>query len=245
MTWATFPTAPSRFLPAPGNWSSAPFTILGEDEFSQPEYFTQFLLRFGLTDDVEFRVLGNGYTAVYTEPQTTGFSPIALDMKIHLWDDKREWFLPASSLEVILSTDWGSGAFSSGYQPSINLNFDFPITKTLNFEWTVGYGEVVGTLVTRSQRGNLLTRDENLNQVSFQWAFEKDLTEDLQVFVTGQTAQSVPGQSAGTTLAFGGFWRWTDRLMYFGLMGWGVTPDARKIGAQLGMGIALGRPQSR
>ena len=233
-------------LPA-GTWQFefAPFTILGEDEFSQPEYSSQFLLRFGLTDDVEFRILGNGLTVLYTEPQATGFSPVTLDMKVHLWDDKREWFLPASSLEVSLTTDWGSSEFSSGYQPTLNLNFDYPLTDSLNLEWTVGYGEALGTLDSRSQQGNPLTVDEIVNQVSFQWAFEKDLSEDFQAFVTGITSESVPGQSAGTTLAFGGFLRWSDRLMFFGLMGWGVTPDAPKIGAQLGMGIAMGKPRSK
>ena len=232
-------------LPA-GTWQLelAPFGILAEDEFSQPEFSTQFLLRYGLTDDVEFRVLGNGFTAVYTDPQTTGFSPLALDMKIHLWDDQRDWFLPASSLEVSLTTDWGSRAFSSGYQPTLSLNFDYPLTDTLNLEWTVGYGEVIGTLVARSGP-NLVTFDDNVNQASFQWSFEKDLTEDVQVFLTGQTAESVPGQSAGTALAFGGFWCTSCRFSYFGIMGWGVTPDAPKFGAQFGFGISLGKPRTR
>ncbi len=184
-----------------------PFSIMAEDEYNQPAYFTQFLLRFGLTDDVEFRILGNGFTAVYTEPQMIGFSPIALDAKVHLWDAKREWLLPASSLEVILSTDWGTPAFCDGYQPSINLNFDLPITDTLTFECTVGYGEVVGLASQRSPQGGPLTTRENVNQVSFSWSFGQDLTEDLQVFVTGITLQSEPGESAGTTLACGGFWR--------------------------------------
>ena len=73
----------------------------------------------------------------------------------------------------------------------------------------------------------------------------KELRDDLEIFVTGQTAQSVPGQSAGTALAFGGFWQQSDRLMYYGLMGWGVTPDAPVIGAQMGLGYAFGRPRKK
>jgi hypothetical protein len=221
----------------------APFGILGADRESQPEINMQFLLRFGLTDDVEFRVMGNGLTWNYTDPQFVGYSPLTLDGKVHLWDEKREWFLPATSLEVALTTDWGSKELSSGYQPTVSLNNDFALSETLNLEWTLGYGEVIGTLSTRSQNNALLTG--NVNQVFFQWSLGKELTEKLQVFVTGETAQHVAGQSAGTTLAWGGSWQRSDRLMYYGIMGWGTTPDAPSIGAQLGLGYAFGRVRSR
>jgi hypothetical protein len=247
MDLGDFPNSAATLPAGTSQIEFAPFSILGEDEFNQAEYFMQFLLRYGITDDVEFRILGDGFTWIYQEPRTTGFSPLSLDLKVHMWDDKPQWFLPASSLEVILSTDWGSSAFSSGYQPSLNLNFDLPLTETLNFEWTVGYGEVV-SVFTRSRRQNegpALTEQimANVNQISFQWAFEQDLTDDLQVFVTGQTVESVRGQSAGSALAFGGSWRCSDRLMHFGMIGWGLTPDAPRFGAQLGFGIALGRPR--
>ena len=218
----------------------APFSYLGEDPANPAEYFTQFLLRFGLTDDVEFRILGNGLTATCGEPYSTGFSPLVLDGKIHLWDERREWFLPASSLEVALTTDWGASSLSSGYQPSIYLNFDLPLFEATTLEWTVGYGEVVGQAMIRTPRGSLVATDANLNQVSFAWSFGQELTDNLEVFLTGITAQPIEGQAGGTLLACGGFWRWSDRLSYFGSLGWGVTPDAPQFGAQLGLGIALG-----
>lgn len=219
----------------------APFSIVGEDEYNPPEYFTQFLLRYGVTDNVEFRVLGNGFTWNYTEPQTTGFSPLSLDAKVHLWDSHREWFIPASSLEVVLTTDWGSRAFSSGYNPSINLNFDLPLTDSLNLAWAVGYGEVVSSVVSRTRRNHPATINDDVNQTSFQWAVEQNVTDALQVFITGQCVESVPGQTAGTSLAFGGSWCSSKRVAYYGLLGWGVTSDAPKIAAQIGVGFALGR----
>ncbi len=219
----------------------APLSVVGEDEFNRPEYFTQFMLRFGLTDDVEFRILGNGPTWLYTEPQNSGFSPIALDLKVHLWDDRREVWLPASSLEVMLSTEWGSSFLSSGYQPTIKMNFDLPITEKLNLQTTLGYGEAAGSIAVRNQSNQLTTLVDEINQVIFQWSFEKDVSDDLQVFITGQTLESVPGQTAGTSLATGGYLRRSDRLMFFGLLDWGLTSDAPKIGAQAGFGYAIGR----
>ncbi len=223
----------------------APLSILGEDRFDRPQYFTQFLLRYGVTDDVEFRVLGDGLTVLYTDPQVTGFSPISLDAKVHLWDAHRESLIPASSLEVVLTTNWGTSALSSGFQPSINLNFDLPVTDSLNLEWTVGYGEVVGTVLARSRRGELVQVEGNDNQALFQWAVEQNVTDRLQVFVTGQVVEPVTGVTAGTSVAFGGSWAASDRLMYFALLGWGLTPNAPKIAAQAGLGIALGRRRER
>jgi len=222
----------------------APFSILGEDEFNQPQYSAQFLLRYGVTDDLEFRVLSNGPTYIYTDPQFAGFSPLTLDLKVHLWDADTDRFVPASSLEIALTTDWGSAQLSNGYEPSINMNFDYPLTETLNLEWTVGYGEVVSSFVSRSRSGNKVNVEENVNQFSFQWSFEKDITDDLQLFVTGQTAEPIAGQTAGTVLGFGGFYRLSDRLMTYGILGWGVSSDAPKIVAQLGFGYAFGPSQS-
>jgi hypothetical protein len=218
----------------------APLTIQGKAASNQPQYYTQFLLRYGVTDDVEFRVLGNGFTWVYTEPETTGFSPISLDGKIHMWDAKPEYFLPASSLEVILSTDWGSGAFSNGYQPSINLNFDYPIGETLNLEWTVGYGELVGTVTQRTAQGPTLV-NENLNQASFQWSVEKEVSEKVQLFVHGTTAEEIQGQTGGTLLGFGGFLFPSDQLAYFSSINWGATSETPRIAAQFGFSYAFGR----
>lgn len=223
-----------------------PFATQGANDFQPAAFFSGYLLRYGLTDDVEFRVFGQGLTVVDTDPDQTGFSPINLDMKVHLWEDRREWCLPAVALEVALSTDWGSSFLSNGYLPTIQFNFDFPITKALNFEWTMGYQQVMG--IQNLGPGQQLLGPpiyERDNEVFFQWAFEQDITERIQLFFNGSTNSNVPGVAGGTLVGCGGFFQWSDRLMFFTALNWGLTREAPDFSTQLGFGIALGSPRRR
>ena len=51
--------------------------------------------------------------------QTTSFSPIGFDLKLHLWDENRTWYVPAAGLDVYIQTALGSPEFSAGTQPSL------------------------------------------------------------------------------------------------------------------------------
>ncbi|MFO0919123.1 MAG: hypothetical protein U0872_12510, partial [Planctomycetaceae bacterium] len=121
-------------------------------------YATPFLFRYGVTDDVEFRVLGTGFTALIEPNPTTGFGVITLDTKIHLWNDRMEYFIPAMSFEATLQTQWGSSAFQAGIEPGININMDFPFTEQTNFEATIGYSGNLTDInfVTRKTTGSAI-----------------------------------------------------------------------------------------
>src|SRR5262245_45260897 len=77
-----------------------PFTLQTGNRQVAGAYLWPFLLRFGLTDNVEFRVFANGLTSTFGADGVTGFAPLALDFKVHLWNDRMEFFRPAASLEV-------------------------------------------------------------------------------------------------------------------------------------------------
>lgn len=233
-----FPNSSST-LPG-GTWQLelAPFCITGRDQYNSPSYSTLYLLRYGVTDDVEFRILGDGITVTYGDTQSTGFSPVVLDTKIHLWDEMPERWIPGTALEILLSTDWGSKDLTSGYQPTIALNFDLPLTEKLALGSTIGYGQVKEQLLLPNSSDELL---QNVNQAYFQWSVVRELDDRWSVFVTGQTYEKIAGDSAGTLLAFGGNWQQSDRVAWYSLLGWGVTPDAPAITAQIGLGFAFGR----
>ena len=110
----------------------------------------QFLIRYGLTDRIEFRVFSNGLTARGKPDPTTGFSPLAFDVKAHLWDEKRKYFIPAIGTEIYIQTDLGSQAFDSGTFPSVNLLFDHTLPGEIAFEYNLG-----------------TTREQNLSGQSF------------------------------------------------------------------------------
>jgi hypothetical protein len=171
-------------------------------------------------------------------------------MKIHLWNDRKEWLIPAASLEVYMQTVWGSSQFNSGWQPSINMNFDLPITKKLNFEWTLGYTGVRdainivtgerfiprhGFLVPLLHRANLSTF-----QLAAQWAVEYDVNDQLQVFVHGfHNGAILFQQGAGEMVGAGLFWKFSPRLTAFGSLNAGLSPNLPPFAPQVGLALAL------
>lgn len=228
---------------------SAPLTMITGDAFGPAAYLWPYLLRYGLTDDVELRLLGNGLTSVFGSDPTTGFSPTVLDMKVHLWDGD-ERFVPASSLEVYLLTPWGSSAFQGGWQPSLNMNFDLPIGEKTNIETTVGYSGALDALNLptgervkprfhhfvpgRHQRG------ANEYQVSFQWAVERTVTERLQLFLHGYiNGTLLLQQGAGKVVGVGAHYKLSERWMTFGSCNAGLDDAVAPFSAQWGFAFAL------
>ncbi|HTI49307.1 MAG TPA: hypothetical protein VL475_00095, partial [Planctomycetaceae bacterium] len=173
----------------------APVTLAGPDAENPSSYNWAYLLRYGVTDDVEFRIFGSGLTHIFGSDPETGFSPVSLDTKIHLWDQNNDWLIPAVSLEAYLQTTWGTKAFSGGWQESIALNFDMLLLEKTNLEWTIGYSGVQDAVnvvtghrfIARHHflRPTIHRADVNVYQLSIQWALEQEITEQLQLFFHG------------------------------------------------------------
>jgi hypothetical protein len=209
------------------------------------------LLRYGVTDNVEFRLLGFGLTSIGGSSPTTGVGPPKIDMKVHLWDARKEGLLPAVSLEVYLTTTWGSPQFNAGWHPSVNLNFDRPITKKLNLEWTVGYTGVqqainIQKLEVFVPRFGFLVpgihRQLNLNedQFSVSWAFEYEVSDRLELFFHGAHNGAILfNLGEGDVIGQGMFWKFSRRLMGFGSIDEGLTPNLPAVAMQIGFAYAL------
>jgi len=228
----------------------APLTFITSDPYTPDAYAWPFLFRYGLTNEVEFRLLGNGLTHMGGSAPTTGLSPLCLDMKIHLWNEKTEWLIPAMSLEVLVQTDWASNAFQGGTQPSLNLNFDLPVTDDLTLEWTIGYAGVRDAVevvtgkrfIPRFNRYLPTVHQENLNvnQFSVQWAIEREVTEKLQLFVHGYYNGAILfQQGAGSVAGLGFFYNCNKRLTFFGSCNAGLSSEVAPLSTQLGFAFAL------
>lgn len=245
-----FPNSAFTLPKGKAYFEMAPFTLGGPDAENPSSYTTPFLLRYGATDDVELRIFGSGFTKVYGSHPETGFSPIALDTKIHMWDQNNDWFIPAMSLEAYIQTNWGTKAFDGGWQESIALNFDLLLTKKTNLEWTIGYSGVQDAvnvvtgnrfkprhhfLVPSVHRANL-----NVYQLSIQWALEHELTEKLQVFTHGfYNGGILIQQGAGIMVGAGAFWKFSPRLIGWGSCNAGLTPADPDVLGQIGFAYAL------
>jgi hypothetical protein len=228
----------------------APFTLAGPDAENPSSYTTPYLLRYGATDDVELRIFGSGFTKVYGSHPETGFSPVSLDTKIHMWDQNNEWFIPAVSLEAYLQTNWGTKAFDGGWQESISLNFDMLLTKKTNLEWTIGYSGVQdavnvitgGRFIPRHGFTRPTVHRANLNiyQLSIQWALEHEVTDRLQVFTHGfYNGGLLIQQGAGIMAGVGAFWKFSPSLIGWGSCNAGLTDADPPVMGQVGFAIAL------
>ncbi len=212
----------------------APLTLVAQGDHNPAAYAWPFLFRYGVTDNVEFRLFANGLTSALSGESVTGFSPLAFDLKVHLWDDQRERLIPASSLEVYIQTEFGSPDFRQGTQKSIALNFDLPLTERTNLEWTFGYSGVFAAIT--GVHGN----DLHANEFSFQWAIEHNLTDDFELFVTGYYNGAVfLQQGAGSVVGVGASWNVSDRLNLFGSCNAGLDDNVAPVAGQIGFAVAL------
>lgn len=207
-------------------------------------YQWEALLRYGLTDNLEFRIFSNGLTyqsALGAQAAAFGYSPLAFDFKANFWEENTRYHIPAMGLEVYLQTELGSTPFNSGTQPSINVLFEKSLPFKLGLEYNVG--------VTGIQNG----ANQIAYQLSFQWALEREVVEDFKVFFHGfYNASALPRllqfQSAGnsgnsvpqvTVMGAGGLWTVNNRLAIFGSYNFGITDAAPQTISLMGFAVAL------
>jgi hypothetical protein len=229
---------------------SGTFSLLTKDHQNPAAFASPILIRYGMTDNVEFRLLSSGLVSILDSRGTTGLAPLVFDMKVHLWNDRMERLQPAASLEVFIQSTWGNSAFAGGTQPSLNLNLDFPLSAKTNIEMTFGYTGVqdavnvvtgerfiprFGFKIPIIHRANL-----NVNQFSYQWAIEQQVTERFQLFTHGFFNGPVDFQSAaGVVVGAGYFYQFSNRWMIFNSYNAGATKSAPGFVTQFGLAVAL------
>ncbi len=162
---------------------------------SNPEQYTLgYLLRYGLTDELELRLISNGLTIANAEDKKiVGISPQIFDIKYHLLSTPSDSLLPAIGIEAQVQTTWSSPAFKGGTQGALSLNFDHALPYNLALEYNIGF------------IGQQLDSGISQYQLALEWALQKNLTEDLAIFVNGFT-----NTGAGLTASsMGGGGQWT------------------------------------
>jgi hypothetical protein len=220
----------------------SPFTYYGSAARTPAQYNAEFLLRYGVTDDIEFRLFGNGVSWTGGPQATWGFAPIALDTKIRLGTARAEYHLPAAAVEAYLQTQWfGNPAFNGGTQPGITFNFDQSLPYEIDFEYNIG-------------AIRLLAPDgENVWEASFQWAFQRDLfDEDFAVFIHGfYNAMTLPrlpnvrvtpdefGAADQNAVGAGFIWTVGQRLAVYGQVSGGTTSHTPSTISMLGFAAAF------
>jgi hypothetical protein len=217
---------------------NSPLSNYGPSRLTAPQYNWETLLRYGLTDNLEIRLFTNGLTVRKGSSPTSGFSPVAFDVKANFWEENLDHHIPAMGLEAYIQTTFGSPAFDSGLQPSIALLFDQTLPFEINFEYNF------------SLNGQGLPYGGSIYQFGFQWSFEREIFRDFDIFVHGfYNAANLPrlpgiisapgSHPTAAVVGAGAIWTVSERLAIFGSYNVGVTPDSPSTIALLGFAVAF------
>jgi hypothetical protein len=203
----------------------SPVNYSGSNASSPSQYSAGYLLRYGLFDDLELRLMSSGITVIDDAQKTSGMAAQTFDFKWHLVDANEESNLPAVGLEFALQTNLASRAFQGGTNPSLSLNFDQRLPYEIDFEYNLGFV---------SQQTEL---GQSQYQLALSWAFQREIISDVAVFVNGYTNTA----NGLTTSAIGGGAQWVpiERLALFANVSGGVTKTTPSIYSLIGFAIAF------
>lgn len=224
-------------LPEGGIYVEAnPGSFTGGSDISNSSWGMPYLLRYGLTNNMELRVLSSGLTV---DSDTVGFSPIGFDTKIHLGVVEYGWFNATLGLEATIQTGkWlASKAYESDDQYSLNLLIDHELPGDLSFEWNIG--------VTRHS-----SNENDLFLPTVQWAFQRDIFDDVAVYINGYHGHiptpDITSAGYGTAswpqqqlIGFGAQWIMNERIAFFTGCNWGFTRFSPDYSTNLGFAISL------
>ncbi len=236
-------TVPTRSPKAASTSRIHPSDSTGASRITPAQYNWEYLIRYGLTDNLEFRIFSNGLTATKGKNGAVGMSPLAFDFKANFWEENTRYFLPAMGAEIYLQTTLGSPSFNSGTQPSMALLFDQTLPLGLNFEQNFGIS------------GNRGILGENVYQFSYQWSIQRQIVEDFDMFWQGfYNAAALPRlrnfanlvspgerheNPTAVVTGLGAIWTVNDRLAIFGSYNFGLTKFSPSTIALLGFAVAF------
>ena len=192
---------------------------------SPTQWSAGYLLRYGLSNDFELRLLSNGYTKVQGNDGPSGMSPQTFDFKWHVCDESKDSHLPAFGIEVAVQTELASRAFRERTQPAISLNFDQTLPLDIAFEYNIG------AFTQDSDDGKRQT------QGALSWAFQKEVVTDIAFFVNGytNTGEGHPSSTVGAGMQ----WTPTSRLALYTNLSGGLTQTTSKFTALFGFAVAF------
>ncbi len=236
---ANFPNSPYTLPKGRIYIENSPASFYGKSLVSAAQYNWEFLVRYGLTDNLEFRLFSSGYSATIGKPPTAGFSPLAFDLKYHFWDENREKHIPAAGAEIYILTPFGSPYFNGGTQPSISLLLDHSLPFDVMLEHNFGLTGLEDTF------------GGAVYVFSYQWSLQRQVFKDFAVFTHGfLNSAALPRLpifqrdihtfKPSAVVVGGGFqWNLSRRLALFGSYNAGLTVFSPSIVGLLGFAVAL------
>ena len=223
----TLPKGRSYIETIPGTYSLA-----GSDG-TPATWSMPFMIRTGLTDTCEFRVISQGPTVVAAapgSPAVDGFAPLVFDLKIHLWGDADQLYVPIVGVEGFILTGIASKPFQIGTEEALVLLVDHKLPGDWLLEWNVGLyglgGEGIPTILS-------------LPDLGVQWALQKQVTEDIAVFYQGFfNGAGIPYFPSDLVSGLGVQWNLGQRLAVYTSYNWSLDGEGSPSGGYSGFAYA-------
>ena len=229
---SNFPNGPYTLPQGRTYIEMSPLNLSGRTSTIPRTYTFPFLIRHGITDDVELRLFSNGLTALGPQDDTgrlSGFSPLVFDMKFHIMDENKDLFLPAIGFQAYIQSTFGSSFLNTGVQPALFLLFSKELTDKWLAECSMGL---------QSANFDVVPGDGFLYSV--QWAATREITDDFSVFVQGFYNDSVdPRFVLNSVTGFGAQWNVGERITIFGSYNFGLVNSQPPYVTYFGMAFAL------
>lgn len=231
---ANFPNSPFTLPKGRSYVETLPgtFSLPGPDG-TPGSWSWPFLIRTGLTDSCEFRILSQGPTVVgssESSEEVAGFAPLVFDLKIHLWGDHEQLYVPAVGVEMFVQTGLASRPFQIGTESGMTLLVDHKLPNDWLFEWNAGlYG----------MGGGALPDEFSVPDFGAQWALQKQLTERLAVFYQGfYNASGIPFFPSDIVSGIGMQWNVSQRFAVFTSYNWSLDGIGSPSGGYSGFAYA-------
>jgi len=230
---ANFPNSPYTLPKGRSYIETLPCNYAFGGSGSPSSYSWPFLIRTGLTDSCELRILSQGPTVVGAMPDAPGydgFAPLIFDMKIHLWGDRDWLYMPVVGVEVFLQTGLASRPFQIGTEPGMQLLVDHQLPGDWLFEWNVGYF---------GNGGDYIPDDLSSPFLGASWALQKQVNDSLAVFYQGFFNNSnFPFFPSDLVSGFGAQWTVSQRLAVFAAYNWSLDGLGSPSGGYSGFAYA-------
>lgn len=231
---ANFPNSPFTLPKGRSYIEAVPgtFSLPGSDG-TPGTWSWPFMMRTGLTDSCELRLISQGPTVVGatgSEPGYDGFAPLAFDLKVHLWGEKETLWWPAVGVEMFILTGIASKPFLLGTEPAMELLFDHRLPGDWLIEWNIGCYGVGGPGIPVAL---------SLPDLGMQWALQKQVTPAFAGFVHGfYNAAGIPFFPSDLVVGMGCQWNVTQRLAVYASYNWSVDGTGSPSGGISGFAYA-------
>ena len=194
------------------------------------DYFTSTLIRTGLWEDFELRIATPGVIHQHAPGEsTTGFGPLTIGFKQHIWAEVEECSIPAFGIIAQVTAPTASAGFDDGTAiPTVFFNFDYSLPCDSYFEVNFGIS------------GLHADDGDRFVQGSFLWSLGKEWSDNFTTFFHGFfNAPSGTGDDEELLMGPGMIWFVSKTVAIDSSYNFGMTDDTDHRFIRIGLSVAF------